>query len=251
MAHGGDNGDSQPSKNICTHSWSTHLIKEDVVPGKDILRLFEAAQKSWFLLAHLLGLSYSQTMRSPITASLTPSSSILPFGSWDSRNSHPRLFLSHFGRQDRLLVWDWTDRNFWQVQSEHSTNWSNPQKNISTNNGIIMNTISISLGHKPNTGIEKDDYIHTISETVWITQQTPLRYFSLSNPMLAIFPHPSTHQQLNPQLIPLLNSLIHLHFLRCCPYSLYLTASLHITCYRKASTITPVFNTLCLHHLWH
>lgn len=89
--------------------WSTHLIiirESPLVPRNDILRLWEPAQKSCFLLAQLLGLFYCQTMQSPITASVTPRPSILPFGGWDSRNSTPRMSLSHLMRQDHMLVWN-------------------------------------------------------------------------------------------------------------------------------------------------
>ena len=244
-----------PWISVSTISWRTHLIviREDPLVSKnDILRLLEPAQKSWSLPAQVPGLFYSQTMQGPITASLTPQLLCSPI--WDSRNSPPQVSLSHFRRQDRLLVWDWADRSFWQAQSEHSTKWSNHNKNINTNNGIIINTISISLGHKPKYR-HRERWLHLNYFRNWITQQASLKYFSLSNPMLAICSHPSTHQQLTPQLIPLLiNSLIHLLFLKCCPYSLYSTASLHssiTTSYRKPSVITPVFNTLWSDPFWH
>lgn len=132
-------------------------------------------------------------MHSPITTSLIPS--VPPFSYLATEIPGTvlhRCFCHILGDQE--------DRPFWQAQSEHSTNQSNHNKNINTNNGIIINIISTLLRCKPKYR-HGEKWLPPKRFKNWITQQSSLRYFSLSNPMLPIFPHPSANQQLIPLLI--------------------------------------------------
>ena len=109
----------EPWFSISTVPGGTHLIisrEGPLIPRNDILSLLEPAEKLWSLLAQLQELSYSQIMHNLIIASLTSISSILPFGSCNSRISVPQASLSHFRRWYSMLGLglDEAHRGFWQ-----------------------------------------------------------------------------------------------------------------------------------------